>query len=282
MEKQQKAKEALPVIKLGDKFEAGPHHFALGLDEFFNHSVEVDEQASTVKELLRTLRSEKVTKVDDKFGGNATFTTDSGVIRVHGDRNVMNTLYRIAELLEAGIDPVQTAFYYYGHDYCTDDPQEAFEFFVVGGGKILSERFVLFTDDIRFLELHKDDDPIWRSHPYIKEADTVFWYRKFYQETRMGQLTVLRPDNPTLYHYATGTGHENLLKEWNTNNRVVSIEFWIGAVILALGWYFLSSEHTFLSAALLLMGLIALDRLGRIRIASSISALVSLSVPPKQ
>lgn len=36
------------------------------------------------------------------------------------------------------------------------------------------------------------------------EAEAPFWYRKFYRETRTGQLMVLRPDKPELFHYAEG------------------------------------------------------------------------------
>ena len=34
-----------------------------------------------------------------------------------------------------------------------------------------------------------------------KHCQTAFWYRKFYSETRTGQLMVLRPDEPILYYY---------------------------------------------------------------------------------
>ena len=33
------------------------------------------------------------------------------------------------------------------------------------------------------------------------EADTRYWYRKFYTETRTGQLMALRPDDPRLFYY---------------------------------------------------------------------------------
>jgi len=33
------------------------------------------------------------------------------------------------------------------------------------------------------------------------EADTRFWYRTFYTETRTGQIMVLRRDNPKLFDY---------------------------------------------------------------------------------
>lgn len=37
-----------------------------------------------------------------------------------------------------------------------------------------------------------------------ERADDKYWYRKFYEETRMGQLMLLRPDNPKLFYYRKG------------------------------------------------------------------------------
>ena len=45
------------------------------------------------------------------------------------------------------------------------------------------------------------DDPVWQSHRHFDEAFEIYWYRKFYTETMTGQLMVLRPDEPILYHY---------------------------------------------------------------------------------
>ena len=46
-----------------------------------------------------------------------------------------------------------------------------------------------------------DSDFIWRNDSHWREAWARFWYRKFYTETRTGQLMVLRPDEPTLYQF---------------------------------------------------------------------------------
>lgn len=51
------------------------------------------------------------------------------------------------------------------------------------------------------LKREPDKEPIWHSHPYFDEAVERYWYRKFYTETTTGQLMVLRPDEPILYHY---------------------------------------------------------------------------------
>ena len=50
-------------------------------------------------------------------------------------------------------------------------------------------------------EANEDERPIWGSHPAWGAAWVRYWYRKFYTETVTGQLMMLRPDEPTLYHY---------------------------------------------------------------------------------
>jgi hypothetical protein len=37
-----------------------------------------------------------------------------------------------------------------------------------------------------------------------------YWYRKFYSETMVGNLTVLRPDEPILYHYDRTTSKDSV------------------------------------------------------------------------
>src|SRR5215469_11881279 len=41
----------------------------------------------------------------------------------------------------------------------------------------------------------------WRHDADWVEAEVKYWYRRFYSETRTGQLMVLRPDKPILYEY---------------------------------------------------------------------------------
>jgi len=107
------------------------------------------------------------------------------------------------------INPLDTAWFFYDKDSVTDDPHDSYScFFVVHRDKIIRERFsfsdrsgsgfdpTIFTVD--------DSEPIWSHDLAWRDARIRFWYRKFYTETRTGQLMVLRSDGPELYHYAEG------------------------------------------------------------------------------
>ena len=59
-----------------------------------------------------------------------------------------------------------------------------------------------------------DDEPIWRSEPYEREAWEAYWYRKFYTETLTGQLMVLRPDEP--FSITTNAQRRTLRGTWSS------------------------------------------------------------------
>lgn len=110
-------------------------------------------------------------------------------------------MHELAELLRQGIDPHDVTWFYYESDW-SRDADESHTFFVVYRGKVVLEACHFSSEEPLILKRTKtDDEPIWRSHPFFDEAFETYWYRKFYTETMTGQLMVLRPDEPILYHY---------------------------------------------------------------------------------
>ena len=103
-------------------------------------------------------------------------------------------------LTRQGIDPHGVMWFYYDNDW-SRGADESHIFFAVHGSKIVSESCHFSSEEPLILKQEKDVDPIWHSQPYFDQAWEVYWYRKFYSETMTGQLMVLRPDEPILYHY---------------------------------------------------------------------------------
>ena len=81
---------------------------------------------------------------------------------------------------------------------------DIYSFFVVDGEKIVREQ-VQFSDNPRsgfdssVFDALDDRKLLYSNQAALYEADTRFWYRKFYTETRTGQIMVLRRDHPKLY-----------------------------------------------------------------------------------
>lgn len=171
-------------------------------------------QPTTFAAIYRKLRDSKILKVPEGFSrfarAGATFETDGGEVKVSGEsgqgyisgqHSVITLLCDLIDLHKEGIDPNRVAFFYYEHDW-SRDADELYLFFLIHDGKIVRERFSFMPDDPRVLTKAKvDDEPIWHSEPYAREAWETYCYRKFYTETLTGQLMVIRPDEPILYRY---------------------------------------------------------------------------------
>jgi hypothetical protein len=110
-------------------------------------------------------------------------------------------------------------FYYYG---TTDDEQSRqatrrlavaaadfarFNFFIAGGGRFWRERFILRREDRLLLSLVGRADLPIDVEQITKE--TPYWFRRFYQETRTGQLQALNGE--CFYYKPAWKEHEDLL-----------------------------------------------------------------------
>jgi hypothetical protein len=111
------------------------------------------------------------------------------------------------ELVSEGINCFETRWFFYDRDHCTDDVMEQYTFFVVHKRVIVREQ-VSFCDysrsgfDPTIFQARDDSQPIWFNHPEFDAAWDRYFYQKFYTETFIGQMMVLRPDEPVLYYYA--------------------------------------------------------------------------------
>jgi hypothetical protein len=84
-------------------------------------------------------------------------------------------------------------------------------FFVVHGNKLVAESCHFSSWEPHVLKRSEvDAEPVWNSDPYVGAALEMYWYRRFYTETLNGQLMVLRPDQPILYHYERPDGRDIL------------------------------------------------------------------------
>jgi hypothetical protein len=199
-----------PELSTFGRARLEPGVYNLDLSEVATFPLKDNGQPSTFAGIYHKLREAKVLKVPEWVMGEATFHTDAGEVTVSyesgqpyvsGQLFVVTVLRDLIDLHKDGIDPHRATWFYYGHDW-SRDADEMYEFFVVHDGKIVRERFSCMHVYPRVLVKYKvDDEPIWHSEPYGHQAWETYWYRRFYTETLTGQLMVLRPDEPTLYHY---------------------------------------------------------------------------------
>jgi hypothetical protein len=150
------------------------------------------------------------------------------------NRDILKTMLK---LRSEGINPSGTVWYYFDHDSCLDYPQEVYSFFVVANDKIARER-VAFSDD----PTNGFDPTIFETHDYKylpfgdmpdwDKADTRYWYRKFYRETRTGQLMALRPGKPRLFFYEhTGPDLMSALGALNQSLVRIKLLLWVLVIV---------------------------------------------------
>lgn len=110
------------------------------------------------------------------------------------------------EFQKEGIQPFSTSWFWYDSDSSMEFPQDAYSFFVTFEDRIVRERVVLFDgSDTGFdPDILGDEARLggsWSSDKASDRAEIRFWYSKFYNETREGQLVALRDD--ILRHFPT-------------------------------------------------------------------------------
>jgi hypothetical protein len=198
------ATDAGPERRKFGRKALSPGTYLLDLTPVLQNPVRLNGQQSSFGEAYVKLKNSKINKITDGPSFfSERYVTAEGEILVDVDSSdgaLLRIMRRLTELTRQDIDPNDVAWLYYDHDWSCDT-DERYAFFAVHGDKIVMEQCNFGSDDPLILKQEADDDPIWHSHPSFDEALEIYWYRKFYAETLMGQLMVLRPDEPILYHY---------------------------------------------------------------------------------
>jgi len=210
----------------------------LPLTQLSNEGDQKQEEATTVGRLLTSLREQKIQNIESSV--KTEITTAAGIVEIRGLSFNRAVAELLLDLQKDGINYFDAQLLWYDKDHVTDDLMASYNFFVVHGNAIVREQvsFCDYSDsgfDPSVFEADEDSRPIWRNHPEWDAARVRYWYRKFYKETRTGQLMVLRPDGPELFYYPEGrwTQHGGVaaLGELLTRIRIL---LWIVIALLGL------------------------------------------------
>ncbi len=231
---------AKPELKW-DGFE--PHAYFLDMENVWKLPLKIKStgEPTTIGAVVEGFKDQKVETDDPVL--DLTLKSESREVIVSGPHThlvLVKLLYRFAD---SGVSPFDVRWFYFDCDNCREDPQTSYGFFLVAQDKIIDEHFTL-SDwhnngfDPAILSGYQSG-PTWFHEPHWDEANDRFWYRKFYTETRTGQLMVLRPDEPTLFHYPEGRyrsvgGIEGWLGEIHRLVRGMRIAIWILVAIAVL------------------------------------------------
>jgi hypothetical protein len=204
----------LPMIGDWRTYKAGPHELNTDLLQKLHVSVQspqtiesVDPQKMTVAECVLFFVG-KLSK-DSLIGSFQPLTvhTPDGKYVIHGDRFCLNVLSLLLDLYKShGMDGFASTWFFYGRDEAPDGIGTRHYFFVVSSDdRIIEPKASLFEfSDSSFRRevltpLGKSEYQFWRTHA---AALARLWYPRFYEQTIPGQLMVVRPDKPRLFHYS--------------------------------------------------------------------------------
>ncbi|SRR5712692_1902711 len=167
-----------------------------------------EEISMTLGDVFKKLADQKF---DVESGLGITIKTGTEELTFGQPSFSAHLLAELVKLRKEGISPSESLWFWYDNDSCRDDPHKRYSFFVVHEDRIVRES-VSFSDyhesgfDPDIFTSHDQSDAIWSNEKAWDGANARYWYRKFYTETRIGQLMLLRDDEPKLYDYQRHPG----------------------------------------------------------------------------
>ena len=168
-------------------------------------------------------------------------TTETKKLSFRGLSFPLEILQKVLSLRNQGVNPFAASLLWYDHDSWMEGPNETWSFFVVHDDKIVRECVIQRPprQRLRPFRFYGCDDsvPRWCNDEASEEARARFWYRKFYSESREGQLMVLRGDEKKLYDVPSTKGPdvaaENSVKVVSLLNKI-HVVLWLLVVLAGL------------------------------------------------
>jgi hypothetical protein len=198
-----------------------------------------EDTPTTLEEIFARLKDRSI-KVEEGFLQAELIVDDERKIFA-GPAFSQDMLMTVLKLRGEGVEPFHSEWYFFDHDSVMDDPHEHYAFFIVFNDKIVRER-VVFSDyhgsgfDPDVFKADDDSDSIWANDTAWTEARIRFCYKKFYSETRIGQLMLLRDDDPEIHgrHKVIANPEHLMLASVFTLVRKIHLLLWVLIVLVGL------------------------------------------------
>ena len=203
--------------------------YGLDVDALESIVIKVEEEDCSLRQALDRLYGAKPKDLDFIEVHNSeheVYVVGKREVNVEGGSHTLRILRELLELTCKDVKPREATWFYYDND------NEKHFFFVLYAGKIVDDCY-LFLNEFPFVLGSgmgwEFTDYGWYGHPGFEEAFERYWYRKFYAETLAGQLMVLSPYEPPLYHYTRETGE----RAQNPTPELLAMTSWVVIPILA-------------------------------------------------
>ncbi len=160
--------------------------------ENLNGKIEFNQM--TFLELIQLLEKKKITETT-KLGGqhNVKFNDTEYKIECTGLADCLLPI--LLKLISQEGFAVECYWYYYDEDHVLDDFHEFFSFFLVNGAKIVLENATISHASGAWLNsdfLKYEPNDFTHNEAGMRQASAVWWYKKFYSQTNIGQIVSIR------------------------------------------------------------------------------------------
>lgn len=195
-----------------------------------------DEVSTTLGEVIKELADRKF-EIEEDYLGRITVKMEAEELVFLKPLFPTALLRELVRFGKEDISPFDTVWFFYDSDSCRDDPHELYTFFVVYRDRIVRES-VSFSDHSQsgfnpdVFRSRDKSDSIWVNDEAWQKAYDRYWYRRFYTETRTGQLMLLREDNPRLYNYESRPGPDTAVLLQSLLTQLKKVRFMLWAVIV--------------------------------------------------
>jgi hypothetical protein len=220
-------------------YSLGEEALNLPLKRIVGNEIESRDEDSTIWDVLKTL-GDREFELEANLH-SIVLTTESEVLSLKGSMFACGLASVIIGLWKQGTKPGATRWFWLESSISTEDPVASHSFFVVDDK---ADRIV--RDEVQFLDTiggefdpavleYDENPPFWTYKPRSGAALAAYWYRRFYRETKLGQLIVLETGakRPVTYYYPEGRPwHNRHICVLGANLRIVPFLMWFAVFIV--------------------------------------------------
>lgn len=192
-------------------------------------------------DILQRFRGEPFERADAFNEGLAVYKDKERKSTFSGTPFTAHLLATMLNLQKNGVDPFGARWFYYDKVYCLEDPMTGYKFFLAYKDKIVEEQVRLVDHSGSGFDPHlfgagNEHPPIWSDELDFDEGFDAYWYKKFYMETKTGQLHMLS-DIPRPYKSDAEIATANMAAMFTTVIKQLAWILLLLLVIAVLLWF---------------------------------------------
>ena len=165
--------------------------------QFFLGTSEENSKKISFSELIKFFSEKRISEpLDISFCSPFNVDCENATYTIHCENLIARQILGVILNLKNENKTIWCDWYLYDFNKCNKHPQFLHYFFLVGDGEIQLDKVTISTcwgvDYDPNVLILLEDDHIWSNEEENKKAITLWFYKKFYQETKWGKILSIR------------------------------------------------------------------------------------------